>query len=99
MEGTQMLTCCLRVQFGYWVFAKGGPLDIGEMCTRPGQPVLPDEADWVTARQFAACLGNAMSCNVLVYLLPEVLGASGLVSRRRAQELRQKAASLFPGNV
>ena len=66
---------------------------------RPGLPVLPYEADWVTARQFAACLGNTMSCNVLVHLLPEVLVASGLVSRRRAEELRQKAASLFPGNV
>ena len=95
MEGTQMLTCCLRVQFGYWVFAKGGPLDIGEMCTRPGQPVLPDEADWVTARQFAACLGNAMSGNVLDFLVAGNAGGIGAARKSFGKGLQACSPAMF----
>ena len=71
----------------------------GEMMALQGLGVV--DCDWEAAKvskpQFAGCLGNAMSLNVLCYLVPEALEASQLVTPRQAQSLRRKAASLFPG--
>lgn len=98
VEETPTLTKTRCQQFGYWVSSKGGPLSIEEMMHLQGLSVV--SCDWqssgVTRSQFAGCLGNAMSLNVLCYLLPEAMEASQLVTPQRAKALRRRATALFP---
>jgi len=57
---------------------------------------LPADLDWqasgVTARQWAGCMGNAMSLNVLCHLIPEVLATASLVSDPVIARLRKSCA-------
>ena len=83
--GVDFCPCLTRSRagdFGYWCSTKGGPLSIADMCRLQGFDEA--ELDWagagVTARQFAACLGNAMSVNVLRHLVPRVLYYAKLAS-------------------
>ena len=76
--GIDICPCLTRTRasgFGYWCSTKGGPLSTADMCRLQGFD--EKELDWansgVTAHQFAGCLGNAMSVNVLHHLIPRVL--------------------------
>lgn len=67
---------------GYWCTMKGGFLEPHEVARFQG---FPDGfLDWrnlgITDAQFCALLGNAMTFNVILHLLPRLLRASGFVT-------------------
>lgn len=66
-------------QFGHWVTCKGGPLTLYDYMLLQGYPFGIFNFDGISQRQAAAMIGNAMSFNVLVALLPQVLHSGGLI--------------------
>ena len=66
----------------YWCSTKGGPLNGRDMAALQGFD--EDDIDWrgagVSASQFAACLGDAQSLNLVMALLPQMLYLSKLIT-------------------
>ena len=85
-------------QFGYWVTSKGAFMDVDEMMKLQGLGAV--KCEWqstgITPSNFAGCLGNTMSLNVLSFLVPQILEFSNLVPGKRAAALVRKASNLFP---
>ena len=91
IDGNPCLTHSRASQFG--CSTKGGHLDTREMSLLQG--FNESDIDWigsgVSACQFAACLGNTMSVNVLRLLLPRVLYNTKLISEEEHKELSRIA--------
>ena len=79
--------------FSYWLSTKGDYLDVDDLVRLQGLDA--DALDWqgagVRRRKFAGMLGNAMSANVLEFLIPCALKSAGMVSSRQYQEMLQKS--------
>ena len=65
------------------------------------QGLLPGDVDHeqvgITKRQLAGMLGNAMSGNVLEFLLPCVLLAAGRISVTKSKELHRESRTRWGG--
>ena len=59
----------------YWCSTKGAPLNVTEMAALQG--FGSTDFDWksagVTASQFAGCLGDAQSLNLVMAIIPHML--------------------------
>ena len=68
--------------FGHWLTSQGRYLDLDDYSKLQGYD--PDMLDFpgagVKPSQGAAMLGNAMSLNILEFVLPELLHSAGLIS-------------------
>ena len=85
-----MSPCLTRTrasQLGYWDSVKGGPLNVVEMYLQKSALDVTGIKD----STLAACLGNGCSVTYLNFLIPEVLFASGLISKTDLNLLRQRA--------
>ena len=83
---------------GFWCTTKGGVLEPHEVARFQG---FPDNfLDWrslgIPDSQFCALLGNAMTFNVLLHLLPRLLRASGIVTTRQAASMIRIANAHHP---
>ena len=83
---------------GFWCTTKGGFLEPHEVARFQG---FPDNfLDWrslgITDSHFCALLGNAMTFNVLLHLLPSLLRASGSVSNHQANQMIRTARAHHP---
>ena len=78
------LTRSRTQSFGYWVSTKGGPLTIKEVGRLQGFD--DGDIDWegagVSVKQYAGCLGNAQSLNVVCEVLPHLLFMAQLVNKK-----------------
>ena len=77
--------------FSHWLSTKGAHLTVDDYMRLQGMQA--DSIDWqgagVTQGRFAGMLGNAMSGNVLDFLLPGALRAAGLVSTDKFEQMFQ----------
>ena len=90
----EMSPCLTRTRagsLGYWDSVKGGPLNVGEMCKLMGFKKSALDVTDIKDRTLAACLGNGCSVTFLTFLIPEVLFAIDLISKRDLNLLRQRA--------
>ena len=81
---------------GYWCSMKGGFLSVDDISRLQGFPsgLIPFRRLGITETKMAGMLGNAMSLNVMMHLLPYVLVASGLIDEKKLAEV-QKTAQTF----
>ena len=81
---------------GYWCSMKGGFLSVDDIFRLQGFPpdLIPFRALGITEQKMAGMLGNAMSLNVMMRLLPYVLVASGFIDEKKFAEV-QKTAHAF----
>ena len=79
--------------FGHWLTTKGDWLSIRDYELLQGiPPGLIDYEGAVKPRSYAAMLGNAMSMNVLMALVPCVLHAAGLIDEAALAVFRAQTA-------
>ena len=85
---------------GYWCTTKGGFLDLDEMARLQGfwTGFLPWTELHLSEAQFGGLIGNAMSLNILMHLLPPLLLSSGYITQSEFQALKVKAAVYHPKN-
>ena len=71
--------------FGYWCTTKGGRLTVNDFIRLQGfEPSeLPRKGMVVSAAELAGALGNSMSLNVVMALLPKALYCAGSSRDRR----------------
>ena len=75
----------------------GGFLEVEDLAWLQG--VEPADCDWKSAKiskgQFGGLVGNAMSVNILVQLLPRLLHQARLVTSREFKKMEAIACSLY----
>ena len=78
---------------GYRCSTKGGVLDVHDLCRLQGFD--SHDIDYlgagVTDLQLGQCVGNMMSVNVLMALMPHVLFHSKLISVQEFRELKLRS--------
>ena len=94
----QTITRSEALRGGYWSTTKGGFLNPTEVARFQGFPdnFLNYCSLDITDSQFCALLGNAMSFNVLLHLLPSLLRASGIVTNHQADQMIKIANAHHP---
>ena len=75
--------------FGYWCSTKGGRLTVNDFIRLQGFDTtdLPRKILKVSAAELAGALGNSMSLNVVMKVLPRVLFAASLITRKEAKQM------------
>ena len=90
-------SCHCRQANAYWCSTKGGFLEVEDLAWLQG--VEPADCDWKSAKiskgQFGGLVGNAMSVNILVQLLPRLLHQARLVTPREFKKMEAIACSLY----
>ena len=83
---------------GYWCSIKGGFLDTVELARLQGFPdnLIPWRQLEISAHQAGGLLGNAMSLNLLIHLLPGMLFAAGYISEEEFQRQMRFAREYHP---
>lgn len=83
----------------YWCSTKGGFLDVDDLLRLQGLPtgVIDFVGSGLTPRIFAGMLGNAMSGNVLEFVLPKVLSAGGFLSEGEVERMRAASVARYSG--
>jgi hypothetical protein len=88
LDACPCITRTRAAQRGYWCSTKGGYLDAAELSKLQG--FRCDEVAWEAAgvkeRAYCGALGNAMSLNVVVRLLPRALYSAKIVKTRAEYE-------------
>ena len=72
--------------FGYWCSTKGGRVALNDFIRLQGFATrdLPHMTMGVTATELASALGNVMSLNVVMAILPKALYNAGLITKSEA---------------
>ena len=93
VEHAMTLTKSRCQDFGHWLTSQGRYLDLDDYSKLQGYD--PDMLDFpgagVKPTQGAAMLGNAMSLNILEFVLPELLHSAGLISSSEYETARTRA--------
>ena len=87
--GCPCLTRSRAGTFGHWCSTKGGYLDTADMSRLMG--FEESMVDWagagVSAFQYASCLGNSMSVNILTELIPRILYKAKLCTNKELDSI------------
>ena len=85
-------------RLGYWCSLKGGFLEARELGRLQGFPddLIPWKDLEISESQFGALVGNAMSLNVLMHLLPCVLRSGGFITEDACRSCLQAAVRFHP---
>jgi len=83
MQGRSPCLTARRCEMGgHYITIKNRLMTTDEMCRLQGIP--PNRWDWRAAgmkeTEFRKCIGNAMSVNLLMHILPRALRAAGLIN-------------------
>lgn len=83
---------------GLWCSTKGGFLDFDEMARLQGfwTGFLPWQDLGIADPQFGGLLGNAMSLNVVLNLIPPLLRSAGFVTENEFRKLAERARRYHP---
>ena len=75
--------------FGYWCSTKGGRLTINDFIRLQGFKTadLPYRTMGVSAQELASALGNSMSLNVVMAILPTALYNAKLITKAEAKKM------------
>ena len=81
--------------FGYWCSTKGGRVALNDFIRLQGFETtdLPHKTMRVSAADLASALGNAMSLNVVMAILPKALYNAGLITKSEAALMESRGGS------
>ncbi|CAE7611385.1 ngoBIM [Symbiodinium necroappetens] len=100
LDHTMTLTKSRCGGFGHWLSTRGDFLSCTDYCLLTGMD--PAKLRWrsagLTDVQFAQMLGNAMSQNVLEFLIPPALSAAGFITDKQCRAMQQGSVRKWFGH-